>query len=79
MNVRKKISPQAVSLATQNQHLAAAADFPVEVIVGPEFVTGSTRMKAGTAQKLVLNMLSTSADDKNRQRGRQQDGKYAIE
>ncbi|GJM34774.1 MAG: N-acetylmuramic acid 6-phosphate etherase [Saprospiraceae bacterium] len=36
------------------------ADFPVEVIVGPEFVTGSTRMKAGTAQKLVLNMISTT-------------------
>jgi N-acetylmuramic acid 6-phosphate etherase len=36
------------------------ADFPVEVIVGPEFVTGSTRMKSGTAQKLVLNMISTS-------------------
>jgi N-acetylmuramic acid 6-phosphate etherase len=36
------------------------ADFPIEVIVGPEFVTGSTRMKAGTAQKLVLNMISTS-------------------
>lgn len=36
------------------------ADHPVEVIVGPEFVTGSTRMKAGTAQKLVLNMISTS-------------------
>lgn len=35
-------------------------DFPVEVVVGPEFVTGSTRMKAGTAQKLVLNMISTS-------------------
>lgn len=35
------------------------ADFPVEVIVGPEFVTGSTRMKSGTAQKLVLNMIST--------------------
>lgn len=41
--------------------LAAAADYPVEVIVGPEFVTGSTRMKAGTAQKLVLNMISTAA------------------
>lgn len=40
--------------------VAAASDFPVEVIVGPEFVTGSTRMKSGTAQKLVLNMLSTS-------------------
>lgn len=40
--------------------LAAAAKYPIEVAVGPEFVTGSTRMKAGTAQKLVLNMLSTS-------------------
>lgn len=40
--------------------LSAAADFPVEVVVGPEFVTGSTRMKSGTAQKLVLNMISTS-------------------
>lgn len=38
----------------------AEADFPVLVVVGPEFVTGSTRMKAGTAQKLVLNMLSTA-------------------
>ncbi len=37
-----------------------AAEFPIEVIVGPEFVTGSTRMKSGTAQKLVLNMISTS-------------------
>lgn len=36
------------------------ADYPVEVITGPEFITGSTRMKAGTAQKLVLNMISTS-------------------
>ena len=40
--------------------LATASQFPVEVIVGPEFVTGSSRMKAGTAQKLVLNMLSTT-------------------
>lgn len=40
--------------------VAAAADFPVEVETGPEFVTGSTRMKAGTAQKLVLNMISTA-------------------
>lgn len=36
------------------------ASFPVEIVVGPEFVTGSTRMKSGTAQKLVLNMISTS-------------------
>lgn len=40
--------------------IAQAAKHPIEVVVGPEFVTGSTRMKAGTAQKLVLNMLSTS-------------------
>lgn len=40
--------------------LAAAAEVPIEVVVGPEFVTGSTRMKAGTAQKLVLNMISTA-------------------
>ena len=40
--------------------MAAEAQFPVEVVVGPEFVTGSTRMKAGTAQKLALNMLSTT-------------------
>jgi N-acetylmuramic acid 6-phosphate etherase len=40
--------------------VSAAADFAIEVVVGPEFVTGSTRMKSGTAQKLVLNMISTS-------------------
>ncbi|TRZ45409.1 N-acetylmuramic acid 6-phosphate etherase [Robertkochia solimangrovi] len=40
--------------------LAKTAKFPVEVVVGPEFVTGSSRMKAGTAQKLVLNMISTA-------------------
>jgi len=40
--------------------LANVSDFPIEVIVGPEFVTGSSRMKAGTAQKMILNMISTS-------------------
>ncbi|MGX5691147.1 N-acetylmuramic acid 6-phosphate etherase [Arcticibacter tournemirensis] len=40
--------------------VAAAAQYPVEVVVGPEFLSGSTRMKSGTAQKLVLNMLTTS-------------------
>jgi N-acetylmuramic acid 6-phosphate etherase len=40
--------------------LSKLADYPIEVIVGPEFVTGSTRMKSGTAQKLVLNMISTA-------------------
>jgi N-acetylmuramic acid 6-phosphate etherase len=43
-----------------NTPLAKAAKYPIEVVTGPEFVTGSTRMKAGTAQKLVLNMISTS-------------------
>ena len=47
---------------TCNPHtdLAKHAQYPIEVIVGPEFVTGSTRMKSGTAQKLVLNMISTA-------------------
>lgn len=40
--------------------LARAVDIPIEVEVGPEFVTGSTRMKSGTSQKLVLNMISTT-------------------
>jgi len=40
--------------------LADATEYPITVVTGPEFVTGSTRMKAGTAQKMVLNMLSTS-------------------
>lgn len=40
--------------------VAAVAKHPIEVVVGPEFVTGSTRMKSGTTQKLVLNMISTS-------------------
>lgn len=40
--------------------LAITAQHPIEVVVGPEFVTGSSRMKAGTAQKLVLNMISTA-------------------
>lgn len=40
--------------------LAKAVDFPIEVVVGPEVVTGSSRMKAGTAQKMILNMISTS-------------------
>ena len=40
--------------------LAKEVDFPIETIVGPEFVTGSSRMKSGTAQKMVLNMISTT-------------------
>lgn len=44
-----------------NSPLSREVEHPIEVVVGPEFVTGSTRMKAGTAQKLVLNMISTTA------------------
>tara|TARA_R110002073_G_scaffold8207_7_gene45949 strand:+ start:57624 stop:58433 length:810 start_codon:yes stop_codon:yes gene_type:complete len=44
----------------ENSPLSKVAKFPIEVVVGPEFVTGSSRMKAGTAQKMVLNMLSTA-------------------
>jgi N-acetylmuramic acid 6-phosphate etherase len=44
-----------------NSSVVEVADYPIEVPVGPEFVTGSTRMKAGTAQKMVLNMISTTA------------------
>jgi N-acetylmuramic acid 6-phosphate etherase len=44
----------------EGSELAKHVDHPIEVVVGPEFVTGSTRMKSGTAQKLVLNMISTT-------------------
>ncbi len=44
----------------QGSPLSEVAQYPIEVVVGPEFVTGSSRMKAGTAQKMVLNMISTS-------------------
>ncbi len=43
-----------------NSPLAAVSDYPIEVIVGPEFLTGSSRMKAGTAQKLILNSITTA-------------------
>ncbi|MEN8928610.1 MAG: N-acetylmuramic acid 6-phosphate etherase [Flavobacteriales bacterium] len=47
-------------VCNKGSKIASVSEFPVEVEVGPEFVTGSTRMKSGTAQKLVLNMISTS-------------------
>lgn len=56
---RKGVLTGAI-VCNKNTPVAAEAELPVEVVVGPEFVTGSTRMKSGTAQKLVLNMLSTS-------------------
>ena len=47
-------------VCNEASELAHAVDYPVEVVVGPELLTGSTRMKAGTAQKLVLNMITTA-------------------
>lgn len=43
-----------------NSNIAKAAEWPIEAIVGPEFITGSTRLKAGTAQKMILNMITTT-------------------
>ncbi len=43
-----------------NAPISKEADFPIEMVVGPEFVTGSSRMKSGTGQKMILNMISTS-------------------
>ncbi len=43
-----------------NSKIAEATEYPIEAIVGPEFVTGSTRLKAGTAQKMILNMITTT-------------------
>jgi N-acetylmuramic acid 6-phosphate etherase len=57
---RKKGVLTGCIVCNKKAPVAAEAELPVEVVVGPEFVTGSTRMKSGTAQKLVLNMLSTS-------------------
>jgi N-acetylmuramic acid 6-phosphate etherase len=56
---RRKIATGCI-VCNPGSPLAEHADYPIEVIVGPEFVTGSTRMKSGTAQKLVLNMISTT-------------------
>lgn len=56
---KRKIITGSISCNPESP-VSAAADFPIEVVVGPEFVTGSTRMKSGTAQKLVLNMISTT-------------------
>lgn len=57
---RKRGITTACITCNRGSELAENADHPLEVVVGPEFVTGSTRMKAGTAQKLVLNMISTA-------------------
>jgi N-acetylmuramic acid 6-phosphate etherase len=56
----RSLGALTVSIASNhNSAIAALADIPIDVVVGPEFVSGSTRLKSGTAQKLVLNMLTT--------------------
>lgn len=52
--------PTGCITCNEGSPLSHVSKFPIEVVVGPEFVTGSSRMKAGTAQKLVLNMISTA-------------------
>jgi N-acetylmuramic acid 6-phosphate etherase len=50
----------ACIVSNENSPIASLANFPVEVITGPEFITGSTRMKCGTAQKMTFDMISTT-------------------
>ena len=57
---QQKRIPTGCITCNENAPLAAVSDYPIEVVVGPEFLTGSSRMKAGTAQKLILNMITTS-------------------
>lgn len=56
---KKKIVTGCIA-CNEGSELAKNVDYPIEAVVGPEFVTGSTRMKAGTAQKLILNLISTA-------------------
>ena len=60
-NCNKNNIPTACITCNEGSPLAETATYPIVVTVGPEFVTGSSRMKAGTAQKMVLNMISTTA------------------
>ena len=57
---RQHAIPTGCIVSNPGSPIAAAADFPVEVITGPEFITGSTRMKCGTAQKMLFDMISTT-------------------
>lgn len=57
-----QVGAVTVSIAcNQNAEISKYADYPIEVVTGPEVLTGSTRLKAGTAQKLILNMISTTS------------------
>lgn len=58
---KKKGAKTACVVCNTGSPLAAAVDYPIEVDVGPEVIAGSTRLKAGTAQKLILNMITTGA------------------
>lgn len=58
---RKHGIPTASISSNPDSPIAQEADIPIEMIVGPEFVTGSSRMKSGTGQKMILNMITTSA------------------
>jgi N-acetylmuramic acid 6-phosphate etherase len=57
---REQGIPTGCLVSNPGTPIAAQADFPVEVITGPEFITGSTRMKCGTMQKMVFDMISTT-------------------
>src|SRR5699024_4281880 len=60
LNYAKEIGAKTGSLSNnENTKISEIADYPIEVITGPEDLTGSTRLKAGTAQKIVLNMITT--------------------
>ncbi len=59
-NCKSQDIPTGCITCNPKSPLAKAVDFPIEVVVGPEVVTGSSRMKAGTAQKMILNMISTT-------------------
>lgn len=62
LNYAKEIGCQTVSIAcNKDSKVGKVSDIPIEVVVGPEVLTGSTRLKAGTAQKIILNMISTIA------------------
>ncbi|WP_424237791.1 N-acetylmuramic acid 6-phosphate etherase [Bhargavaea ginsengi] len=62
LNRAKEMGAKTVSLSNnEDSEIGRVADVAIEVVTGPEVITGSTRLKAGTAQKLVLNMISTIA------------------
>jgi N-acetylmuramic acid 6-phosphate etherase len=60
MACKKAGIPTGCICCNKDSEIGETSDYPVEIVVGPEIITGSTRMKAGTAQKLVLNMITTT-------------------